>query len=514
VTDRRHGRPGAADSAGIERPVLFHFSTAVWGPWHTGAFLTVNLPSLLAAANLPAFAARHKVLYRIFTSAADARQIAASPAFQRARELLDVEFVECITAQPAAPIAMHHAIWRRSIVEARRAGAMILFIPPDVVWSNGSFAHVAELAASGKRAIVITYLRVLPETCLPEVERLYRRPAAPVIDAPARGLVDLAMRHIHPLALTYMRDSANFPVHPEFVLWPVRGEGLLMRVLVREMFAFDPQWIELNEQALVAHRIDPDIVHIVTDSDDLFSLSLAPADQDIEWYAAPQTLQPLKIASWWLGYDSPLNDLVAAKYFHIHAGPCTPAKWRSVGRQSDVLIQRITGLREVLRVLSAMARPDIEQARRVLAAALAETRLARVLRGTARARLLLPDNRAVIRWLLDGGDAMLRPAAARRLTDLILDHAIIGEGEFRRGEEAALTTARGTARMLTWRDTTPLIDGVALRLPAFEVGPHLAYVADRVLPATAPVRRAAGRVWAGAQLASLASEHAMQGAPR
>jgi hypothetical protein len=490
--------------------VLFHFSSAVWGPWHTGAFLTVDLPSLLAPGNLPAFAAGHKVLYRIFTSAADARQIAASPAFQRARELVDFEFVECITGQPAAPIAMHHAIWRRSIADARRAGAMILFIPPDVVWSNGSFAHVADLAASGKRAIVITYLRVLPETCLPEVERLYRRAATPVIDAPARSLVDLAMRHIHPLALTYMRDSANFPVHPEFILWPVREEGLLMRVLVREMFAFDPQWIELNEQALVAHRIDPDIVHVVTDSDDLFSLSLAPADQDIEWYATPQTLQPLKIASWWLSYDSPLNDLIAAKYFHIHAGPCTPEKWRSVGHQSDVLIRRITGLREVVRVLSAMARPDIEQARRVLAASLAETRLARVLRGTAPTRLLLPDNRAVIRWVLDGGDAMLRPPAARRLADLVLDHAIAGEGEFRRGESAALTTARGGERMLTWRGGIPFVDGAALRLPAFEVGPHLAYVIDRVLPATGPRRRAAGRDRTAAHGASAAREYAMQ----
>ena len=84
--------------------MLFHFSTAVWGPWHTGAFLTVNLPSLLAPANLPAFAAAHKVVYRIFTSAAEARQIAASAAFQRARELVEFEFVECIIGQPLSLI--------------------------------------------------------------------------------------------------------------------------------------------------------------------------------------------------------------------------------------------------------------------------------------------------------------------------------------------------------------------------------------------------------------------------
>jgi hypothetical protein len=467
----------------MDRPVLFHFSTVVWGPWHVGAFLDVNLPSLLALGNLPAFAARHHVVYRIFTSPRDVQRIASSPAFKQAQTLVSIELIECPVDNAASPIAMHHLLWRRSIDEAREAGAMILFVPPDVIWANGSLGHVADLAAQGKRAIFMTYVRVTQETCVPEVRRLYASQASPVINVSPRELVDLAMRHMHPLTITYMRHSPNFPIHPEFVLWPVPGEGLLMRVLVREMFAYDPKMVDLNQEALVAHRLDPDLVHYITDSDDLFSLSLAPANKDIEWYLKPRTLDVLELARWWLSYDSPINDLVASKYFYIHSGPRSPDKWRQAELGSDVLLQRAVGTREILRVLSGMDRPEFQKARQILALALVETRLARTVRLSGRGTLLVPRNAGILRWLLEGGDALLQPENARKLVAFILDHIIVGRVQLRTGEPAVLETASGAVRHLTWQDGTALVDGVAVRTPGFELGRYRSYVTDSVLPA-------------------------------
>src|SRR5689334_4148553 len=118
-TWRAVDKPGPADDAEFrDRPVLFHFSTVVWGPWHVGAFLDVNLPSLLAPGNLPAFAARHKVIYRIFTSPRDVARIVASPAFKEAQTLVTIELIECPVDNAESPIAMHHLLWRRSIDEA------------------------------------------------------------------------------------------------------------------------------------------------------------------------------------------------------------------------------------------------------------------------------------------------------------------------------------------------------------------------------------------------------------
>ena len=456
----------------------FHFSTVVWGPWHTGVFLDVNLPSLLASDNLAAFAAHHRVTYRIFTSRRDASSIMASLAFQRARDIVPFELIEYPVEDTDNPIGMHHFLWRRSIMEAQQAGAMILFVPPDVAWSNGSFRHLSDVALQGKKAIFITYVRVVSETCIPELRRRHLSQDGAVLTAQPRCLVELALQYIHPLALTYMRDSPNFPIHPELILWSVPGEGFLMRVLVREMFAYDPGLFDLNHQALLAHAPDPGDVHYVTDSDDLFALSFAPLAKDIDWYERPQRLNAPEIGSWWLRYDSPANDLVARRHFYIHSVSRSPQAWRRPELESDALMRRIKGTREILRLLSAIGQQESLYARQVLAFALAETKLASMIDRIGPITLLIPQNSAMRHRLTGAGEEMLDLRRSRKLVDLILDHVVIGRVPLEVGKNAVLRTAHGGERSLTWRDNTPLVDGAVLQPPAFPVAHDWTYVTD------------------------------------
>jgi hypothetical protein len=460
-------------------------STAVWGPWHTGVYLGVNLPSLLAPGNLAALVGRHDVVYRIYTANADMDRIKASPAFRRAQQIAHMEVTGIAIDPSVDPIMMHHVLWRRSIDDALKTGAMILLVPPDVVWSNGALGHVADLAASGKRAIFTTYVRVVAETVVPELQRLVAQEGH-AIDVPARKLVELAMRHVHPLFLTYHRDSRNFPVHPELILWPVGGEGYLMRVLVREMFAYDPDFIHLNRQALPAHPIDADKVHYITDSDDLFALSLAPMIKDLEWYATPRRLDVREIGSWWLRYDSPANDAVAARYFCIHTKDRTAATWRRAERQSDALIARVMGTREILRISSAAPAANQHHVQHVLAMALAETKLAHLANPRGRVSFLLPDAASTYQALFERADLMSVAASRRWLMDALLDHVVLGELRLEPGRGQALTTPLGGRRRLEWHGEIPLIDGVALKDPPFRLGRHAAHAVAGVLP---PSRR-------------------------
>jgi hypothetical protein len=455
----------------------FHFSTVVWGPWHVGVYLDANLPSLLAENNLPAFAKKHQVTYRIMTSARDISRIEASPVFQHARQIVPFELIECPVDQALNPIAMHHELWRRSIEDARKASAMILFVPPDVIWSNGAFGHVADHFERGKRAVFMSYMRVISESCVPVVRSLHLAPDGVTIDAPARSLVALALEHIHPLTLTYARDSHNFPIHPEFILWPVADEGFLMRVLVREIFAYDPSRFELNAQALLAEPPDPDLVHFITDSDDLFSMSLAPLAKDIDWYARPQRLDPLRVANWWLTYDSPANDAVAGHYFYIHRVARTAQKWRRAELESDALMRRIAGARELLRIAGTMTGEDMLLPRQLLGLALAETKLAHFGRWKGSVTLLIPKNAGMMRSLLAGGDALLLPKGSCELVRIVLDHVISGRLAAP-GTQATVKTATGAERELTWRGGTPVIDGVALEAPGYAVASDWSYGSD------------------------------------
>lgn len=467
----------------------FHFSTVVWGPWHTQVFLDVNFPSLLAPNNLAAFAAQHKVTYRILTAQADIPRIEASPAFQLASKIVPFELIPCPVENAPNPIAMHHVLWRRSIDEAREAGAMILFVPPDVVWSNNAFGHVADLVTQGKKAVFMTYMRVVSETCVPEVRRRLTASDGVTINAPSRDLVELLLQYIHPLTLTYQRDSQNFPIHPEFILWRVPGEGFLMRVLVREMFAYDPAHFDLNEQALLAGAPNPDDVHYITDSDKLFALSLAPALKDMNWYSRRQKFDPLKVGSWWLTYDSPANDLVASHYFHIHRSERTPEKWRRAELESDVVIDRLRGTREALRVLMATPADRARHARQILLLALSETKLARRVHRRVPFTVLLPTNADIVRWLCEKGEDLLKARPANDLVDLLLDHVIADRVVLKRGGPATLKTVSGGTRQLTWIGDTALIDDVPVQTPGFLLAQDqrsrresIGYLVDSVLP--------------------------------
>jgi len=475
----------------------FHFSTVLWGDWHTGLFLDVNLPSLLASGNLPAFTHRHKSKYRIMTTAGDARRIKASAVFRRACEVASFELVPCNVGVVKNPFHMHHLLWRRSIEEAKAAGAMILFVPPDVIWADGSFAHVAEIAAQGKKAIFMTYLRVVSESCVPAVIAACRRSGDLVIQASSRQLVDMAFQHIHPLTWTYLRDSPRFPVHPEFILWSVPGEGLLMRILARELFAFDPNYFELNAQSLIARVEDRDSIHFITDSDDLFALSLAPLLKDVEWYRDRVPLDVHRIADWWLTYDSPVNDLISAGPFRFHTTNASPEKWRRATIESDALLRRIRTEREIERLLRHLPLLGANLAAQILALARWETRIARMRAFAGPHSILAPLDEGATAWLLSGGDELLKSPDREPLIDLILDHVIEGDLPLGDRREKVIRTAGGGSRRLNWVGDEPKIDGVPVSSEAQQIGKSRVYTIPNVLkPSVAieaerPVRKVA-----------------------
>jgi hypothetical protein len=252
------------------------------------------------------------------------------------------------------------------------------------------------------------------------------------------------------------------------------------------MFAYDPDFIHLNRQALPAHPIDADKAHYINDSDDLFALSLAPMIKDLEWYATPRRLDVSEIGGWWLRYDSPANDAVASRYFYIHTKDRTPETWRRAERQSDVLMRRVMGTRELLRILSAAQAADQRHVQQVLAMALAETKLARLACPRQRVTLLLPDARSTYRALLERDDDMFPAASRRWLMETILDHVVLGNLRLEPGRAEALMTPLGGRRRLEWWGEVPLIDGVALKGAPFRLGRHSAHAMGGVLP---PSRR-------------------------
>jgi len=463
--------------------------TVVWGDWHIRKFLDLNLPTLLADGNFPALARLCDLTYVIYTSQADMRRLREAPELQALAGMMKLEFRRIKDEEMKDPMVAHHAIWSEAANRARSQDSFILLMPPDVVWSNGSFAHVGRLLESGKQAIFMSYLRAESEAFAARLAREFKNDMG-AIALSGSELVELCLTTLHPLMAAYLRDSTQFPVHPEMLLWAVPNEGLLCRAFSREMFVYDPAYLQLNTANLLETPIDPSLVHMVRDSDDLFAVSLAPLDKEFDWYRSPSSADPASIGEWWLNYDSWVNDLVATTKLRWHSRPVTEESWRAKERSADLFVRRAAALREGRRLFRAARELHCDAAAHLLAVAVHTRVMPQAARGRGGALVFLPTDRA----LQERGSGFLEglqaTSAARELVREMRAHFVpnadavhatpLGESEGRNAnlryvaaDGSPLTIARDGA---TWR-----VNGTRVVAGPKTAGKNIVYAIDSLL---------------------------------
>jgi hypothetical protein len=476
----------------MRRRVLI--TIVVWGDWYLTALLELNLPSLLASDNLASFCAAHDVECVIMARAGEVARIRRSAAMQAVVRLMPVEFRHLPESELADPIRAHVDAWGRAMREARKRGSFILLLPPDVVWSNGSFAELARLLASGHTAIFVPFLRVISETFSPAVRQRRDGGSGSDLSLSGRELVTLGLQHLHPLMAAYLRDSSHFPSHAEMVVWPVRGEGLVVRALAREVFLYDPNTIAIDDRLQIVSHVDPQQVGMVDDSDRLFAVSLASLGKDIAWHLQPIPADEMEISRWWLNYDSTVNDQIAGTALRWHSGNMASGRWRRVERASGLWVKRLAILREGLRVWKSLIEAGQREAAGVLAAALRLRILARALRGPTGSSTIvfLPSDR-ILRDLIGGrGPSSL---GAETLTRAIRHHVVIEETPqarvledwMKRQERASLRSQAGIVLDVRRTSFGLTVAGQNILQSAQRVGRHVIYRIDGVLdPELAP----------------------------
>jgi hypothetical protein len=437
-----------------EQRIAVNFVTVAWGDWHLGAFLMLNLPTLLAPGNVPALAEQCVARYDIYTRAADVNSIESSEMIRRMREIMPVHVRIIPEELIADPIKAHGELWREATDRAMRARAAVLLIPPDVAWSDGAFGHIGKLLASGKKVLFNFYLRVVSDTFAAQfIERF--RDASGLISVPSREMVEFSMHHIHPLMAAYCRDSENFPHHAEMVIWPVHGEGLLVRVLAREPLMFDPNSYELNEKMLVKGKPDRNEVEFVSDSDDLFAVSLAPLGKDIEWCLKRQKVEFMWLARWWLYFDSPLNDLVCSTKTRIHYVEPTGSHWRQLEHASDLFVRRAASYREALRIWRALHELKCGRAAEILALAMHTGAIKRLTPARGRLVVLAPSDEAIDAVFESEVERVISGRDGARLEDLLRAHLVVLgeegpelEARFERSAQIEARSADGSRLVL------------------------------------------------------------------
>ncbi len=327
-----------------------HLVTPVWGQEFTRVYLSLVLPNQLAAGNLPALAARAQPVYKIYTRSQDAAVIAADPCFRRVTALMTTELIALdhlfgasATGNAANGLLTMTAAHRAGVDAANAAGAALMFLPPDQLYSDGAFARCLELAERGARAVVLPGLRFVKEGLEPILGR--RRDAANGDwGESARTLLTLSLPHLSPIARAMFANANPFTDAPSHVYFPVQDQGFVARALHLHLLFMLPR----RRVPLRYGNFDTDYLldacpaagdyHIVSDSDEIVAVELSPAAKQLG-QAGTEPLNVLELAAFYRLFGNRLLLGFLRTPLYVHSSNVTP-QWHEVARRSDEVIGR------------------------------------------------------------------------------------------------------------------------------------------------------------------------------
>ncbi len=327
----------------------YHVSTAVWGDSFRELYLDLSLPCQLAPGNLGHFAGSGRLLYSLYTTPRDAERLKSAPVFQRLCRTVEVDLniVEGI-AEAEDTYQVLTLCHRHSVMQANRDDAALVAMHPDQLWADGSLVTLDRLAREGKRLVKLFAPRVSLESLGPEVTEGFYSPQEHTLSIPARELVRLGLKHLHPVSASHFWDSPVFNRWPSHLIWPVAGEGLLARCFHLHPCLIYPR----NREALPRDTIDtgeyleqvaagPEEIQVVEDSDELCMVDMT----SLHWQSAmnqqtPGRAQVGVVTQWARLKATPLQHWFLRHRLRWHQGDCS-SRWSEVEAASDQVVSAI-----------------------------------------------------------------------------------------------------------------------------------------------------------------------------
>lgn len=318
-----------------------HLSTCVWGPWHLDMLVRVMWPSILADGNLPALMRQCTATYRLCTTRDDQRKLGELAIFQSISSRVPIEFIDTPTESPDPQFHMDRFVV--AMREAREAGAIFLNLWPDVIFADQTLGNAGRAICKGSAGCLLPSFRVISETCVADTLKTFAQsPDAAMTIAPGE-LVRLGVRHMHPLSITGVADALHS--RPEMGLFfRVPGEGYVARTSHNWLYVDPGRFGITADGAITASEPHPEkLIHIVTDSDDMLFLSLAPLYKELDTFRPHHSNNAVDIARLTMLPHvrvSPFVDPVDRVCTRLHYGAMTEAAWRPVVTRSESTFRR------------------------------------------------------------------------------------------------------------------------------------------------------------------------------
>lgn len=316
------------------------FVTGVWGKWHTDVFLSINLPSLLASGNFPKVGKKGANVFDVYSSTTDAETIRRSKIFQTISATIPTTLTALNDRQLGTSAVGQEEIWRKGAELARKAGQAVVFLAPDMFWSNGAMAEIAASFERGNRAIYMTVLRALEETFAPAILSRPGRSTAGSLSISKQELTKLIFKHFQALHMVSQYRAPYQLFHQEHLFWMIPEEGLLARTLAAHSLGIDPSFFILNEKFSPNRVSASDPIEFAPGNQDIFGVSLTPLFKDIDWYFDQRNFDDNYRGEWWTVFANPVHPRLASVPFKFTLGGTAIAPWQSAEHASASVVRR------------------------------------------------------------------------------------------------------------------------------------------------------------------------------
>jgi hypothetical protein len=325
----------------------FHVVYAVWGDAFIALFQQLALPNLVAQIERLDAADRPRYSCKIYTTSGDARRLRESAPYAALAGLADVELLAMDDAAAENKYAMMAEGHRRAIAAALREKAVLIFMSPDSIWSDGMFPVLQKHAENGKRIVLLPGLRVVKEEVAPLAAKRWLSADGTRLKVSSRELIAVALEHLHGLTRSLIVNSDEFDDRwPSNLDWKVGQEGILARCFHLHPLLVDPAGLE----SLPTWTVDDDFIcrlprapgdsHIVADSDEITQFDLSAAA------AAPEPrrnedVSLFRIAAWAANHATADQRRYFKEKIYFHVGERS-ARWEAVERESDRAVRTIS----------------------------------------------------------------------------------------------------------------------------------------------------------------------------
>ena len=202
---------------------------------------------------------------------------------------------------------------------------------------------MANIAATGKRAIMCTGLTAVTETCLPDLLARFYSEEDFSITISSRELVRLSLDHMEPCGWSLFWDSTHFNPTPSQLYWNVPEEGILARWFQLTPLMVYPRkklksFSGSSDSGDLILRACPNRneIHIASDSDEIFTFAVRTPHETY----APNKSSAVKVARWAAGTTNRHNRWFLKHKLRIHYADVSE-RWEQVERESDKIVDTI-----------------------------------------------------------------------------------------------------------------------------------------------------------------------------